>query len=138
MPSMPGSPLRPVADDARCPCGTGLTFGACCGKYHAGAPAPTAETLMRSRFSAFVTGDVDYLLRTWDPDTRPAELNLADDAIRFYRLDILDTQAGGLADETGVVEFEAFYKGAAVGSQRERSAFRRVDGAWLYWNGDVD
>ena len=58
----------------RCPCGTGLTYGECCGKYHAGTNAPTAEALMRSRFSAFVTGDEAYLLRTWDPDTRPVTL----------------------------------------------------------------
>lgn len=91
---------------------------------------------MRSRFSAFVTGDEDYLLRTWDPDTRPATLDLADSPIRFYRLDILGTQGGGLLDNSGVVEFEAFYKGAAVGSQRERSSSRRLGGAWVYSTGE--
>lgn len=91
---------------------------------------------MRSRFSAFVTGDEDYLLRTWDPDTRPATLDLADSPIRFYRLDMLGTQGGGLLDNSGVVEFEAFYKGAAVGSQRERSSFRRLSGAWVYSTGE--
>ena len=49
---------------------------------------------MRSRFSAFVSGDEDYLLRTWDPVTRPSSLDLADSPIRFYRLDILDTERG--------------------------------------------
>ncbi|AGF72416.1 hypothetical protein A605_07070 [Corynebacterium halotolerans YIM 70093 = DSM 44683] len=92
---------------------------------------------MRSRFTAFVTEDVGYLLRTWDPATRPAELTLADMPVRFYRLDILDTVAGGPLDQTGVVEFEAFYKGDVSGSQRERSTFRRVDGAWVYSEGDV-
>ncbi len=130
--------MRTVLDDGkRCPCGTGLTYGGCCGKYHAGAVAPTAETLMRSRFTAFMTKDTEYLLRTWDPVTRPAELSLADSPIRFYRLDILGTEAGGPFDETGMVEFEAHYKGDAVGSQRERSTFRRVDGAWVYSDGDV-
>ncbi|WP_293773109.1 YchJ family metal-binding protein [uncultured Corynebacterium sp.] len=129
--------LNPLPDDARCPCGTGLPFGQCCGKYHAGAKAPTAETLMRSRFSAFVTGDEEYLLRTWDPDTRPLDLRLRETSIRFYRLDILDVVGGGPLDDAGVVEFEAFYKGSAVGSQRERSSFRRVDGAWVYSTGDV-
>ena len=57
--------------------------------------------------------------------------------IRFYRLDILDTQGGGLMDSSGVVEFEAFYKGAAVGSQRERSSFRRFDGTWVYSTGEL-
>lgn len=121
----------------RCPCGTGLSYGECCGKYHTGTNAPTAEALMRSRFSAFVTGDEEYLLRTWDPVTRPEALDLADSPIRFYRLDILDTQGGGLMDSSGVVEFEAFYKGAAVGSQRERSSFRRFDGTWVYSTGEL-
>ncbi|QNE89530.1 YchJ family protein [Corynebacterium incognita] len=124
----------------RCPCGSGFNFAECCGQYHAGKPAPTAEKLMRSRFSAFALGDSDYLLRTWDPETRPATLVLDVDqagvpAIRFYRLDIIDTSAGGPLDDTGVVEFEAFYKGVAVGSQRERSTFVRRDGQWLYSTG---
>lgn len=129
--------LHPLADAARCPCGTGLTFGECCGKYHKGADAPTAETLMRSRFSAFVTGDEEYLLRTWDPDTRPYDLQLKETTIRFYLLDVLDTEGGGLLDDTGVVEFEAFYKGSAKGSQRERSRFFKRDGQWFYSTGEV-
>ncbi|SLM88048.1 UPF0225 protein YchJ [Corynebacterium casei] len=103
---------------------------------------------MRSRFSAFVTGDEAYLLGTWDPDTRPGSLNLAesfaaDSGIRFYRLDIIDTAAGSPLDDTGMVEFEAFYKGAAKGSQRERSSFRRMQlrddhpREWVYSTGDV-
>ncbi len=116
----------------RCPCGAGLTYGECCGKYHAGTNAPTAEALMRSRFSAFVTGDEAYLLRTWDPDTRPATLDLADSPVRFYRLDILDTQAGGLLDKSGVVEFEAKssvagrVSGSHVRSRKLFSSFRSI------------
>lgn len=123
--------------DRRCPCGTGLTYEQCCGKYHAGALAPTAETLMRSRFTAFVTRDADYLLRTWDPDTRPFELTLVDLPITFYRLDILDVVDGGPLDTEGIVEFEAFFKGDPPGSQRERSTFRRINGQWYYSNGSV-
>lgn len=128
---------RPIAEGKRCPCGTGFTYGECCGRYHGGDTAPTAEKLMRSRFSAFVVGDEDYLLRTWDPDTAPIDLDLSDDSIRFYRLDILTTSGGGLADSEGVVEFEAFYKGAAVGSQRERSTFHKSGGRWLYSAGEL-
>lgn len=121
----------------RCPCNTGLIYEECCGRYHAGAVAPTAETLMRSRFSAFVTKDPEYLLRTWDPDTRPYELTLVDLPVQFYRLEILDTVGGGPLDSEGVVEFEAFYRGEPAGSQRERSTFRRIDGAWYYTAGNV-
>ncbi|GAB2514392.1 hypothetical protein CATRI_06215 [Corynebacterium atrinae] len=123
--------------DRRCPCGSGLTYGECCHKYHAGALAPTAETLMRSRFTAFVTRDADYLLRTWDPDTRPFELTLVDLPVTFYRLDILDVVEGGPLDPQGIVEFEAFYKGDPAGSQRERSTFRRINGQWYYSTGAV-
>ena len=62
---------------------------------------------------------------------------MADSPIRFYRLDILDTEGGGLVDDEGIVEFEAFYKGEAVGSQRERSSFRRLNGAWVYSTGEL-
>lgn len=119
-------------DERRCPCGTGLRYGECCGKYHAGATAPTAETLMRSRFSAFAVGDADYLLRTWAPEDRPESLELAETGIRFYRLDILEVVDGGPLDETGIVEFRAFYRGPESGSQHERSAFRRLQGKWVY------
>lgn len=134
---MSSAPLHPLDPSKRCPCGSGLTFGECCKKYHDGDNAPTAEALMRSRFSAFVTGDSEYLLRSWDDHTRPESLDLRDAEIRFYRLDILDTEGGGIFDNTGVVEFEAFYKGAAVGSQKERSTFRKQGGKWVYSTGEL-
>lgn len=123
--------------DKRCPCGTGLEYRSCCRPYHDGRPAPTAETLMRSRYSAFVTGDEDYLLDTWDPQTRPASLSLQDMPVRFYRLDILRVSGGGLLDDHGVVEFEAFYRGADTGSQTELSQFRRAGSRWFYSSGTV-
>lgn len=92
---------------------------------------------MRSRFTAFALGDEDYLLCTWAPEDRPTSLGLADSGLRFYRLDVLDVVGGGPLDETGVVEFEAFYKGVEAGSQRERSSFRRLAGKWVYAAGAV-
>ncbi|GFK18801.1 YchJ family protein [Corynebacterium glutamicum] len=122
----------------RCPCGTGLTYGECCYRFHSGEwVAPTAEALMRSRFTAFVVGNSQYLLDTWDPETRPSELGL-DVGIDFYRLDILETTGGGPFDSTGTVKFQAFYKGLASGVQEEDSTFRKVNGAWVYSTGDVD
>lgn len=129
---------------ARCPCGTGLTYDECCGPWHAGGRAPTAEHLMRSRFSAFALGDAAYLLRTWHPSTRPATLEL-DPELRWYRLDVLRTERGGLLDREGVVEFRAHYRSpGGAGSQAEVSRFRREGGAggaggeWLYLDGRVD
>lgn len=116
----------------RCPCGSGYTYDECCGRYHAGTLAPTAEALMRSRYSAFVVHDSDYLLRTWHPDTRPASLSF-DMPLSFYRLDVLATSGGGPLDNTGTVDFEAFYRiDGQRGSQREHSTFARLNGAWVY------
>ena len=86
---------------------------------------------MRSRFSAFALGRPAYLLQTWHPSTRPESLELDDD-IRWYRLDIISRLSGTPLDSAGTVEFEAFYKGSEVGSQRERSAFVKENGRWLY------
>ncbi|MER6565849.1 YchJ family protein [Streptomyces sp. NPDC001093] len=116
-----------------CPCGLPRPYAACCGRFHAGpAAAPTAELLMRSRYSAFVTGDAGYLLRTWHPRTRPERLDL-DPRMRWTGLEILDTTDGSAFHSTGTVTFRASYRG---GSLHERSRFERVDGAWVYVDGD--
>ena len=59
-----------------CPCGSGNLLDACCGHYHAGTPAPDAQTLMRSRYSAYVLGLVDYLVATTLP-AQQAQLDRA-------------------------------------------------------------
>ncbi|MFH7335386.1 YchJ family protein [Streptomyces sp. MB22_4] len=116
-----------------CPCGLPLSYDACCGRFHAGAAkAPTAELLMRSRYSAFVKGDTGYLLRTWHPRTRPERLDL-DPRTRWTGLEILDGTDGSAFHSTGTVTFRASYRG---GSLHERSRFERVDGAWVYVDGD--
>ena len=95
------------ARSGRCPCGSGETYGACCGPLHDGSGrAATAEQLMRSRYSAFVVGDTTYLLASWHPSTRPTSLQL--DAGTSWRfLEIVATSGGGLLDTEGVVEFRA-------------------------------
>jgi SEC-C motif-containing protein len=87
---------------------------------------------MRSRYSAYSIGDVAYLLRSWHPLTRPAELTL-DAELRWYRLDILSTARGGMLDTDGTVEFRAHYKSPdGPGVQHETSRFSRISGAWVY------
>lgn len=132
----PSSAQPPLADDARCPCGTGLIYGECCARFHRGAAAPTAEALMRSRYSAFAAGDESYLLASWHPSTRPAALDL-DDGVRWRRLDIVRTEAGGPFDRTGVVEFAARFVEAdgERGMLRETSRFVREEGRWTYLDG---
>lgn len=115
-----------------CPCGSGEIYDACCGPRHDGSvPAPTAETLMRSRFTAFARGDVAYLLATWHPTTRPRTLDLDDDR-EWVRLDIVDTLGGGPFADTGEVEFRAHYRGPVRGVQHERSRFAKLRGRWFY------
>ncbi|GHD63573.1 YchJ family protein [Jeongeupia chitinilytica] len=121
-----------------CPCGSGLIYAACCGRYHAGQPAPDAEALMRSRYCAYVLGLEPYLLASWAPETRPASLGLADDApIKWLRLEVAGHFPAG---DTAEVAFTAFYKaGGKAERLTERSRFRRDPQAgWLYIDGDVD
>ncbi|MCS5717847.1 YchJ family metal-binding protein [Herbiconiux sp. CPCC 205763] len=131
---------RPIADTARCPCLSGDVYGECCCPFHRGeSHAPTAERLMRSRYSAFAVGDPAYLMETWHPDSRPGDLEL-DPAIRWFRLDILGRTGGGVFDSEGTVEFEAYYRVRSTapdapstsGSQHENSRFRRTGGRWFY------
>lgn len=60
-----------------CPCGSSRGLDACCGVFHDGhTPAPTAEALMRARYSAYALRRVDFLLASWHPDTRPQAADL--------------------------------------------------------------
>ncbi|WLW56258.1 YchJ family protein [Streptomyces sp. YU58] len=116
-----------------CPCGLAETYDACCGRFHRGeAAAPTAESLMRSRYSAFVKRDEAYLLRTWHPRTRPPRVEF-DPGMRWTGLEILATGEGTAFHATGTVTFRASFKG---GSLHERSRFERIDGAWVYVHGE--
>ncbi|MFG1923022.1 YchJ family protein [Cryptosporangium sp. NPDC048952] len=120
----------------RCPCGSRREYAECCGPYHRGGAAPTAEALMRSRYSAFARNLAPYLLGTWHPSTRPDHLEL-DAGITWRALQIVDTVDGAAGDDAGVVEFRAVAR-TADGErleQHERSTFTRVQGRWLYVDG---
>ncbi len=129
-----------MTEQAPCPCGSNKGFESCCGAYLSGAQAaPTVEALMRSRYTAYVKGDDAYLLSSWDPQTRPDDPHpSADDDTVWTGLRILRTEAGGEADEEGVVEFIAGCDiNGTPGQLHEISHFRRVDGRWLYVDGDT-
>lgn len=121
----------------RCPCG-GTSYGTCCLPLHLQQrQAETAEQLMRSRYSAFVVGDVDHLVRSWHPRTRPATVALDTD-LTWTGLSITDTDAGQPGDRTGVVEFIARYRiGGDPGELHERSRFEFRAGRWWYLDGDI-
>ena len=119
-------------DGLACPCGLGEDYESCCGRLHAGAAAPTADLLMRSRFSAFAVGDAGYLLRSWHSSSRPPDLRL-DPALRWIRLAVLETRDGGLFDTTGIVRFRAIYtRDGQRGVLAETSRFLREDSRWTY------
>lgn len=131
-----------VADldvSAPCPCGRGEAFGACCGAIHAGAPAPTAERLMRARYSAFAVRDVAFLLASWHPGTRPdaAEFEIDPDTV-WRRLLIEATTEGGPFSNTGTVTFTAIARTPEGRfEQREHSRFLRGgETGWQYVDGD--
>lgn len=119
-----------------CHCGSNSLFLECCTAIFTGSrQAETAEALMRSRYTAFVTGNECYLLRSWHPTTRPAVLELDGDQ-RWLGLSIKRTEKGLAEDETGVVEFVARYKIAGKGHRlHEVSQFRRMAGRWYYVSG---
>lgn len=90
---------------------------------------------MRARYSAFAKRLPDYLLATWHPAARPAELIL-DPAQRWVGLRVLSTSGGAPGDDDGTVEFEARVESpAGSGTLHEVSRFERIDGRWSYRSG---
>ena len=134
-------PAHP-ADSSRCPCGSGDVFGACCGPILRGQRrAATAQALMRSRYTAFAIGDLEHLLRSWHPGTRPGRAELAaslEQEVRWLRLDVHSADGGGPFDDAGTVRFSAVSKGSEGRRvQQELSRFVREDGSWYYVDGEL-
>jgi SEC-C motif-containing protein len=123
---------------ARCPCGTGLTYGECCQPFlDATAQPPTAERMMRSRYTAYALRRPGYLLATWHPSTRPRSLILDPD-VRWTSLEILGRTGGGMLEATGTVDFRASFRREGMRlQQRENSTFVRENKTWLYVDGVI-
>jgi SEC-C motif domain protein len=119
-----------------CPCGTQRPYEQCCGPWHAGAPAPDAQTLMRSRYSAFVLCNERYLLATWHPTKRPGAITFNKNQ-KWLGLRIVAAKMTGAA--SAEVEFIARSRvsNAAAVRQHERSRFVLEGGAWFYVDGEV-
>ena len=124
-----------------CPCDSQLNYDACCGRWHQQflneqtLGAPSAEALMRSRYSAYVLDQLPYLLATWHPSTRPDSLAPNDVALRWLSLEIKDHQQRDESHAT--VEFVARSKLAGRAHRmREVSQFMREHGAWFYLDGE--
>lgn len=117
-----------------CPCGSQQSYLECCGQYHNGELAPTAEKLMRSRYAAFALKNINYIIKTTDPvdlikfdRTANERWMLESD---FLGLNIIQGSEDG---NQGIVEFEATFKHLGqVHVHHEVSHFRKVNGNWYY------
>jgi SEC-C motif-containing protein len=123
---------------ALCPCGSTTPYTTCCARYiEDNEPAPNAETLMRSRYTAYTLQREDYLLATWHSSTRPSSLGLAEEApAKWLALKITHHEQQD-ADHA-IVEFVARYKVNGRAHQlHEVSRFVREEGRWFYVDGDI-
>lgn len=120
-----------------CPCGSGLSLGRCCGPVlDDPKAASTAESLMRSRYTAHVLGRWNHLYVTWHPRTRPELVD--DDGLAWTGLEVVRTENGGPEDRTGVVEYVAsFRSGKTRDALHETARFQRRAGRWFYVDGDL-
>ena len=125
-----------------CPCGRlderrrPLTYARCCGPYLGGAPAPDAESLMRSRYTAYVRGDETYLLSTWHASSRPARVE-PESGTRWLGLEVREQRE--LDADHAEVEFVARMRPGSAPAVRlhERSRFVREAGRWYYVAGEI-
>ncbi len=136
--------MPPPTKPAACPCG-GAAFATCCGPYLAGAAvAPSAELLMRSRYTAYTLGDETYLRATWHPSTLPpGPIVDPDERLQWLGLEVksalrLRQRKANLPEspDSDTVEFVARYKIAGRAHRlHEVSRFVREDGRWFYLDG---
>ena len=128
-----------IKEESACPCQSGLLFKHCCQRFIE-KPAEyipeTAEQLMRSRYCAYVVHNTDYLLYSWHPDYRPAQLDLDYPDNYWSGLKIKATMQGQKNDNNGIVHFIARYKvnGKAF-KLEENSLFKKINLRWFYTEG---
>jgi SEC-C motif domain protein len=132
-----------------CPCRISdvkkLEFSDCCEPFITGKKkAPTAETLMRSRYAAYVVKDIDYIDQTQivldNESFDKEEARKWADSSEWMGLDIKKTQKGEMNDSTGIVEFVALYKDKQSGTElrhHETSLFQKVNGDWKFKEGQI-
>jgi SEC-C motif-containing protein len=131
----------------KCPCGSGKSYSSCCEQYIKGrAKAPTAEALMRSRYSAYVEHEIDYIINTCvhrgRDDIDPTSTREWSEQSKWLGLKIISVEKGTAADSEGVVEFEASYeRDGEKEVHHETAKFKKENGPagteWLYTEGKV-
>lgn len=114
-----------------CPCGSSSSYSTCCDRYHhQGMQAKTVEALMRSRYTAYVLCNADYLMKTWAPTCRPALNQDELSATQWLNLDVIQAKQGL---KQGTVEFKAYY--LEEGNEcvlHEHSLFKKIKNRWYY------
>ena len=127
----------------QCPCGSGRAYAECCQMYIKGkAKAPTAEALMRSRYSAYVEHEIDYIINTCvargENEIDPKSTRDWSEQSTWLGLKIVSVEKGGPADNEGSVEFEALYeRNGLKETHHEKARFKKEKGEWLYEDGRV-
>ncbi|PCJ63016.1 MAG: zinc chelation protein SecC [Planctomycetota bacterium] len=124
--------------DFSCHCNSGNNYSQCCLKYISDKENPkTALELMRSRYSAFVTKNKDYLLKTWHKkNSNEIGQELFDENLKWVSLEIINTKRGNVNDRTGYVEFKATFEiDGNKTTLHENSKFKKEQGRWYYVNG---
>ncbi|MHB0953434.1 MAG: YchJ family protein [Allorhizobium sp.] len=127
-----------------CACNSGKEFAICCDPYIAGRhPAPTAEALMRARYTAFTQGNLDYVEKTITDDASQSfnrvDMERSLPGTEWLGLEVRGTTGGRETDDTGVVTFAFHYRNKnREFSQVEIASFLRVDGVWLYHDSEIN
>ncbi len=120
-----------------------MEFSVCCEPVIKGIKnAPTAESLMRARYSAYVTGAVEFIEATHSLEKRDGvdieETRKWSRDSDWHGLEIINTRAGKEGDGKGTVEFKASYsQKKMMNVHHEISTFKNVDGKWYYDEGKV-
>jgi len=126
--------------NSKCPCGSHKSYIDCCKVIHSNInKVITAEDLMRSRYSAFVKANIEYLLQSWSSKTRDNSKHFKKElldwttAVNWLKLEVISTTKGQLTDNTGTVSFKAFYfENGQLECITENSFFEKENGHWVY------
>ena len=132
-----------IENETSCPCKSGKKYGECCGPVISGdIKAETAEQVMRARYSAYVTGEIQYLktsaTKEVQADFDESASKAWSAAAEWHGLEIIKTEGGGAKDKTGVVEFRALYTAnGEFCNHHEVSNFVKERGAWKFADGEL-
>ena len=126
-----------------CPCGSNINYEECCRPIIKGERAAvTAEQLMRSRYSAYVKKEIDYILTSLHPESRSdydeKSTRAWAESAEWHKFEILETSGGRAEDVEGQVEFAASYSENGIEKEHhEISSFKKEDGSWYFVSGKL-